>query len=187
MFEQGMVAVAGPRSLPKREAERVAEVAHVLVAAGHQLVVGCATGADACVVAVVPPAACSVLAAFGPGGQGGCRWSNVAGVSRFAEEGGVVSWWAGGGAGAPLPARLSARTGAVVATASVGLVVFVGPESRGSVLACRRAVARGLPVLAFPVGGAALPSVNGWQWQPVSGAGVWSGAFRCVPSQSSLF
>ncbi len=89
MFKQGVVAVAGPRSLPESEAAEVAAVARSLSAAGHGLVVGCATGADAAALASAS-SACSVLAAFGPGGRGGCRWSNVAGVSRFAEEGGAV-------------------------------------------------------------------------------------------------
>jgi hypothetical protein len=92
----------------------------------------------------------------------------------------------------PLRARLAARTRAVVAKASVGLVVFFGsPASRGSALAAQLAAARGLPVVAFPLGlvPAQLPLLGYGSWVPAGGSGVWAGAWVWVPVvvQGSLF
>jgi hypothetical protein len=188
----GVVAVAGSRLLPPGGAQRVAGVARSLVAAGGSLVVGCAVGADAAVVAAVPPAALQVLAAFGPGGAGAWAGSAVSTVRAFAAAGGAVVWWAGGGPAVPLRARLAARTRAVVAEASAGLVVFFGsPMSRGAALATRCAVARGLPVLAFPLGfaPAQLPLLGYGSWVPAGGSGVWAGAWVWLPTpvQGPLF
>jgi hypothetical protein len=87
----GVVALAGSRSLPPGGAPLVAGLARSLVAAGASLVVGCAVGADAAVVAAVPPAALRVLAAFGPGGAGAWAGSAVSAVRAFAAAGGSVS------------------------------------------------------------------------------------------------
>jgi hypothetical protein len=181
----GVVAVAGSRSLPSGGAQLVASVAHSLVAAGASLVVGCAVGADAAVVTAVPPAVLQVLAAFGPGGAGAWSGSAVSAVWAFAATGGAVVWWAGGGPAVPLRARLAARTRAVVAKASAGLVVFFGsPASRGSVLAAQLAAARGLPVVTFPLGfaPAQLPLRGCGFWTPAGGSGVWAAAWVWVPS-----
>jgi hypothetical protein len=188
----GVVAVAGSRSLPPGGAPLVAGVTRSLVAAGASLVVGCAVGADAAVVAAVPPAALRVLAAFGPGGAGAWAGSAVSAVRAFAAAGGAVVWWAGGGPAVPLRARLAARTRAVVAEASAGFVVFFGsPMSRGAALATRCAVARGLPVLAFPLGfaPAQLPLLGYGSWVPAGGSGVWAGAWVWLPTpvQGQLF
>jgi hypothetical protein len=175
-----VVAVAGSRSLPPGGAPLVAGVARLLVAAGASLVVGCAVGADAAVVSAVPPSALQVLAAFGPGRAGAWAGSAVSAVRAFAASGGSVSWWAGGGPAVPLRARLAARTRAVVVEASAGLVVFfASPASRGSVLAAQLAVARGLPVVAFPLGFAPvqLPALSVGSWAPAGGSGVWAGAW----------
>jgi predicted Rossmann fold nucleotide-binding protein DprA/Smf involved in DNA uptake len=179
----GVVAVAGSRSLPPGGAPLVASVARSLVAAGASLVVGCAVGADAAVVAAVPPAALQVLAAFGPGGAGAWAGSAVSAVRVFAASGGSVSWWAGGGPAVPLRARLATRTRAVVAEASAGLVVFfASPASRGSVLAAQLAAARGLPVVAFLLGFAPvqLPLLGCGSWVPTGGSGGWAGAWVWV-------
>ena len=186
----GVVAVAGSRSLPPSGAGLVASVARSLVAAGASLVAGCAVGADAAAVAVMPPAAVRVLAAFGPGGVGSWAGSAVAVVARFAAAGGAVVWWAGGPASAPLRARLGARTVAVVSAASAGLVVFfASPASRGSALAARGTAARGLPVLAFPLGfpAAQLPVLGSGRWVPAGGSGIWAGAWVWAPSSAQFF
>jgi hypothetical protein len=175
-----VAAVAGSRSLPPGGAPLVASVACSLVAAGASLVVGCAVGADAAVVSAVPPAALRILAAFGPGGAGAWAGSAVSTVWAFAATGGAVVWWAGGGPAVPLRARLAARTRAVVAEASAGLVVFfASPASRGSVLAAQLAAARGLPVVAFPLGlaPAQLPPLGCGSWVPAGGSGGWAGAW----------
>ena len=189
----GVVALAGSRSLPPGGAGLVAGVARSLVSAGAVLVVGCAAGADAVVLAAVPPGSVRVFAAFGPGGAGDAgSASAVPVVSRFAAAGGSVVWWAGGGATRPLRARLTARTAAVVSAASVGRVVFLGsPVSRGSLLAAGFAAARGLPVVAFPLGfpPAQLPLLGPGVWRPAGGTGLWASASVWAPleKQISLF
>lgn len=174
----GVVALAGSRRLPAGAAGVVSGVACALAAAGFAVAVGCCVGADSAVLSSVPVPALRVFCAFGPAGAGACGLSAVAPVVAVAASGGSVSWWAGGGCAAPLRARLSARSRAVVAAASVGLVVFFGsvpgPRS-GSLLAARAAAARSLPVLAVPLGfsGSALPLlVPGGVWR-AAGGGLW--------------
>lgn len=188
----GVVAVAGSRALSPAGLALVQRVARVLVASGRSLSVGCAVGADAAALAAVPPSAARCFAAFGPAPAcaGAWRGSAAPAVAGFARAGGAVVWWAGGPMSVALPARLAARTAAVVGAASVSCVVFFGsPSSRGSVLAASLAVGRGLPVFAFPVGfvGSALPSLGPGSWVPVNGRGVWGLAWRWVPAQSGLF
>lgn len=194
----GVVAVAGSRSLPPKASALVVAVCRSLVASGRSLVVGCCVGADAAVLGCsaapfgrgVPVARISCLCAFGPGGSGAGPASAVSAVEAFAAAGGSVAWWAGGAASVPLPARLAARTRAVVARASAGCVVFFGsPSSRGSLLAASSAVSRDLPVFAFPVGfpGSALSSLDAGLWVPVGGRGVWASAWVWVSAQAHVF
>jgi hypothetical protein len=177
----GVLAVAGSRTLPASGSALVVRVASDLAAGGASFVVGCCSGADAALLSAVPgflpPSLMRCLAAFGPDGMGAGPASAVAQVSAFAAAGGSVQWWAGGPASAPLRSRLADRTRAVIGSANAGLVVFFGsPSSRGSLLACRCAVAKGLPVLAFPVGfyGSKLPALGAGFWVP---AGQFSGYF----------
>ncbi len=194
-FSGGVVAVCGSRSLPVSAGPLVGRVVRALLSGGSSLVVGCASGADAFALSSVLsagfPSRVSVFAAFGQGGAGAAgSVSAVSVVSSAAAAGASVSWWAGGPASVPVPARLSARTRAVVGAASSGLVAFLGsPASPGSLLACRTALARGLPVLVFPVGfhGHSLPSLGPGSWVSVGGSGVWSLAWRWVPGQGVLF
>ena len=109
-------------------------------------------------------------------------------VSALPSRGGLVSWLAGGSLSVPLPARLSARTRAVVGDASVCAVVFfASPSSRGSFLAARAAVARGLPVFAFACGfdPELLPSLGDGDWSafPISD-GLFAGGFEWFPAHS---
>jgi hypothetical protein len=164
----------------------VAQVLPVLAAGGVSFAVGCCSGADAALLATVSPPRVRCFAAFGACGMGSGEFSAVAAVSAFAGSGGSVQWWAGGSVFVPLRVRLARRTRAVVAAANVGLLVFLGsPNSHGSLLACQCAVARDLPVVAFPVGfcGALLPSLGAGSWVAVGGAGVWSSAFLWVQAQ----
>lgn len=191
----GVVAVAGSRSLPSGEAGLVRRVCGSLVRGGHSLAVGCCVGTDEAVLSsmLVAGAASrlSVFAAFGPGGAGAAgSASAVSVVAAVASAGASVRWWAGGPAGVPVQVRLANRTQVVVGAACVGLVVFFGsPVSLGSLLACRLAVARGLPVWAFPVGfpGRLLPSPCVGAWVASGRGGVWPGAWRWVPAQGALF
>lgn len=186
----GIVAVAGSRALPASGSALVVRVASDLAASGASFVVGCCSGADAALLSAVPgsvPASLvRCLAAFGPGGVGSGPFSAVDPVAKFAAVGGAVEWWAGGPASVPLRVRLADRTRAVVGSASAGLVVFfASPCSKGSLLACRCAVARGLPVLAFPVGFSAdrLPVLGAGRWVS-SGA---MGGYFWVKNQKDIF
>lgn len=174
----GIVAVAGSRALPASGSALVVRVVSDLAAGGASFVVGCCSGADAALLSAVPgsvpPSLVRCLAAFGPGGVGAGPFSAVGQVARFAQSGGSVQWWAGGPASVPLRVRLADRTRAVVGSASAGLVAFFGsPCSKGSLLACRCALSRGLPVLAFPVGFPAskLPCLGAGFWVPSGFAG----------------
>ncbi len=174
----GVVAVAGSRVLPASGSALVVRVAADLAAGGAAFVVGCCTGADAALLSAVPgsvpPSLVQCFAAFGPGGVGAGQFSAVAALASFAGSGGSVQWWAGGPASVPLRGRLATRTRAVIASATVGLVVFFSsPNSRGSVLACRCAVKQGLPVVAFPVGFSPsdLPVFGSGSWVDYGGFG----------------
>lgn len=189
----GVVAFAGSRSLGAAFAPVVGAAVASVLASGRLVAVGCCVGLDAAVLSALCAAAprCgSCFAAFGAGGVGSCSLSAVSAVSSFAAAGGSVAWWAGGGASVALPVRLAARSGAVVAAASVSCVVFFSsPSSVGSLLAARLAVGRGLPVFAFACGfcGSLLPLLGAGAWFAVGGSGVWSSAFRWVSAQAVLF
>lgn len=89
-----------------------------------------------------------------------------------------------------LAQALAARTRAVVARATVALVaVGLSPGSRGTLLACRCAVQRSLPVVAFGLQPQhKLPSLGCGSWSaPLPGPGWWQGACFWVPSQPVLF
>jgi len=190
MFRGGCVAVAGSRSLPSGGARLVSAVVSELVASGCALVCGCATGADAAVISSAPVAALRVFAAFGPDGAGSAgSVSAVSVVRQFARSGGWVGWWSGGQRGL-LRVRLAARTRAVVSAATAGLVVFpASPSARGSWLAARLAVARGLPIMTFPLGfrPSALPSLGSGRWVACGVPGVWASAWRWLRGQENFF
>lgn len=186
----GVVAVAGSRILPASGSALVVQVASDLAAGGASFVVGCCSGADAALLSAVPgsvpPSLVRCLAAFGAGGIGSGSSSAVGAVSSFAGAGGSVQWLAGGPASVPLRARLAGRTRAVIASADAALVVFfASPNSRGSLLACRCAVSRGLPVVAFPVGfsGLDLPILGAGSWVPFGSLG----GFKWVVNQVVIF
>lgn len=189
-FFVAVVAVAGSRSLPAAFAPLVGRVVRAVVRAGHSVAVGCCIGADAFALSALPVGAGCCFAAFGAGGLGACSVSAVEVVADHATNGGSVVWWAGGGSSVALPVRLAARTHAVIGAASVSAVVFfASPNSAGSLLACRLAVGRGLPVFAFPCSfaGSALPLPCAGAWVAVGGVGVWALAFRWVTTQKNIF
>ncbi len=200
----GAVAVAGSRSLPSGGAAVVAGVVKSVLGSGRSVVVGCASGADAAAVSAALTAGeagrLRVFAAFGPvsppwraarySAPGAFRSSAVSAVAAAALVSVPVVWWAGGGPNVSLCARLAARTRAVVSAASAGLVVFFSsPDSRGSLLAARSAVGRGLPVVAFPLGfpAAQLPALGAGVWSLVSGASASASAWVWQSSQAGLF
>jgi len=65
------------------------------------------------------------------------------------------------------------------------VVFFASPSSRGSLLACRCALSRGLPVLAFPVGfsGSNLPVLGAGFWLPFGQFG----GFKWVVNNYEIF
>ena len=187
-YSDRVVAVAGSSRLPPGGAQLVARVARVLEASGCSLVVGCCMGADQSTLSAV--SAVRVFSAFGPGGAGAGPASAVAAVLAAQASGVPIAWWAGGPPSVPLRARLARRTAAVVAQASAGCVLF--PSSpvvagSGTWLAASAALARGLPLVVFPVGFPAseLPQFGAGRWG-LAGSGVWSGAWRWIPRQLSL-
>ena len=157
---------------------------------GHSLSVF-AVGGSPSSLSVPSSLAPSALAGF----WSGSAVSVVADAAELARSPGhgvfapvSVSWWAGGGPAVPLRRRLAARSAACVAAAAAGgpgsgFVAFtwVGP-SVGTWRSARLAAAAGLPVVVFPCGGAALPSLApGGRWVQ-AGRGVWSWACRWVPA-----
>ena len=60
---------------------------------------------------------------------------------------------------------------------------------KGSLLACHLAVARNLPVFAFPCGfsGSELPLLGYGVWIPVGEYGIWSKSWRWKTSQATVF
>ena len=189
-----LVAFAGSRSLAGREVENlVRSLVGSVVRAGRQIAVGCAVGADqmALEAALANGAKPTVFAAFGSDGYGSWKGSAVATVRKAARtlenSGGKIHWWAGGGRFVPLTQRLSRRTLAMVAEVAAsgpgnGLVAFLTPDSKGTLLTIREAVRLEVPVVVFLVAGAQLPTVQGGSWQP-AGKGVWQSGFRFVPGQ----
>ena len=97
-------------------------------------------------------------------------------VERARGAGAVVHWMAGGGENVPLAAALATRTAAVIAGADAFVALHPGP---GTLKACAKAAARGIPVYALaktrpkPVPGqagdwepATLETVQVWRWHP---------------------
>jgi hypothetical protein len=157
-----------------------------LAGRGFAMVTGCCSGADQAVIEAalagrLPVAALQVMAAFGPDGQGACPVSAVSAVQAFAARGGYVSWWAGGGQGRPLRARLQQRTVAVVGGASFLVAMQPG---RGSWRACRLAADQWRQVVVFAP---SLQSLGGGKWCSITSAGLWSAGQCWVPHQSSIF
>jgi hypothetical protein len=190
MFSAGVVALAGSRSLSVSGSRLVASVVNELISCGCALVCGCATGADAAVIGSAPVGSLRVFAIFGHSGAGSAgSVSAVSVVQQFARRGGWVRWWSGGQRGL-LRVRLAARTSAVVSAATAGLVLFpASPSARGSWLAAKLAVSRGLPVVAFPLGfsPSLLPALGAGRWVAVGAPGVWASAWRWVHGQENLF
>lgn len=212
-----VVGFCGSRVLPVGASALISRVVSSVLRAGRSVAVGCASGADRAILSsalsALPAPASSpwlrVFAAFGPGGAGSAGAASAVGAvaaaaSRAVSPGHglaspvVVSWWAGGGPGVPVRARLVSRSLALVSAVAAsgpgaGLVAFVSSPvlaGSGSWSAVSAAAAAGVPVVVFPFGfpAASLPSLGVGSWVP-AGAGVWSGGWRWAPSfrQISLF
>jgi hypothetical protein len=188
------VVFAGSRALPVGAGALVSAVVARCVAAGvPSYAVGCASGADALALAALVAAGVaprvSVSAVGSAAGAGFWTCSALAGVRAAAAAGASVAWLAGGPLSVPLPARLARRSLACVASVppgSVCCVVLASPSSRGSLLAARAAVARGLRVVVFCVGfgPALLPALGAGRWAAVS-SGAFAGGWRWAPGPAS--
>jgi hypothetical protein len=176
------IGFCGSRSLPASAQPLVASVvSSVLSGSSARVVVGCSVGADALVLASVPPVSLfrvSVFASFGFGGRGACALSAVPSVLAAARGGAFVNWWAGGRLSVPLRVRLARRSVALVrfiARRRSALVCFLAsPSSRGSLLACRVAARLGVTVFVFCVGfsPSQLPRLGRGSWSAVQVAGL---------------
>jgi len=186
----GIVAVAGSRALSPSGSALVVQITSDLAARGSSFMVGCCSGADAALLSAVPgsipPSMVRCFAAFDSNGLGVAPSSAVDQVSSFSSAGGSVSWLAGGSVSLPLWVRLANRTKQVINSANAGLLVFFSsPRSRGSLLACRCAISRGIPIVAFPIGFSSSEL-------PVLGAGNWIYFDSCkgylwVKNQQDIF
>jgi len=169
--QHGIVAVAGSRAMPANGSALIIQITSELAARGSSFVVGCCSGADEALLSAVPesipPSMVRCLSAFSSKGEGAAPSSAVNQVFKFSRSGGVVEWLSGGSLSVLPWVRLANRTKQVINSANAGLLVFFSsPRSRGSFLACRCAISKNLPVLAFPIGFSSSEL-------PVLGAGYW--------------
>jgi len=178
-----LTAFASHRSLADAFFPLVLDAVQVALERQSGLVVGCCTGADEQVIRAAMMLGAThrltILAAFGPQGEGTFELSAVETVLETTALGADTRFLAGGPVEQPLATRLAQRTHAVIACArrspDACLVAFFGrPNSRGTFLAVRAAVAAGLPVIAFACGmdPAHMPRPGSGAWVPVSDAAM---------------
>ena len=164
-----LTAFAGHRALDETFFPLVLDAVQVALERQSGLVVGCCTGADEQVIraAMILNAThrMTILAAFGPQGEGAFELSAVDAVLEATALGAETRFLAGGPI-EPLNSRLVARTRAVIAEAAALVAFFGRPNSRGTYLAARAAIAAGLPVIAFACGmdPAYLPRPGSGAW-----------------------
>jgi hypothetical protein len=190
-WSSGSVLLGGSRSLAA--SPHVGPVVSALLAAGCELRVGCAAGADALVVsAALAAGAGPRLAVFAVGSSAGSGfWSGSAlpVVRAAAAAGARVAWLAGGFLSVPLRARLLRRSLAALAGCRLAVFFLAGPVSPGSLRVAAAAVAAGVPAVAFcSVQPAPLAGPAGC-WVPASLAGLecWVWLSASVALQPSLF
>jgi len=182
------VAFVGSRGLSPTFSPLVEDVIKSVINSDRLISVGCCTGLDAFVLGAAPIEKAYCFAAFGEKEEGACCFSATAHVKQFYDWGGIVKYWAGGKG--QLKHRLANRTKTVIYSASVSTVVFFGsPNSKGSALACRLSIARGLRVYAFACGfsGEQLPTLKNGKWKRVGGSGIWSSSWCWEESQAVIF
>ena len=178
-----LTAFASHRSLADAFFPLVLDAVQTVLANNAGLVVGCCTGADEQVIRAAMMLGAArrlvILAAFGPQGEGAFELSAVETVLEATALGTDTRFFTGGPLEQPLATRLAQRTRAMIACArrslDARLVAFFGrPNSRGTYLAVRAAVAAGLPVIAFACGmdPAHMPRPGSGAWVPVSDAAM---------------
>ena len=128
---------------------------------GTSLHVGCASGADALALSIIPAKQITVFAQFSESGQGVISTSNYQGVRQVWWSGARVAWQAGGSVDTvPVKARLIQRS--IAAFAGCGVAAFFAP-GEGSLSVARHALAAGLPVLIWSQSGAGFKKLAGSQ------------------------
>ncbi len=184
------VAVVGARSLPASWAARVVAVVRWLLGRGVGIGSGGALGADLFALGAVVRAgraACGSSVIYLPGDPAQAPRVSRGLLNRFAALGGAVvpGPLASGASPDEAVAPLKSRTSALIHGAA-GVVAFLHGPSRGTMFTIRCAISRGIPIVAFLCGGAALPSFRRGTWVPLRcSSGVWARAFRWVPNREA--
>ncbi len=171
-----MVGFCGSRSLSGVWVSLVQRVAGAVAAAGLQVAVGCAAGADAAVRAAVPSALVFSVAGAGVAGRGAFAARSAALVRAVASASGRRAF---------VGFVSSACPSCVVPSASASRC-FSGAGS-GSWSSLTLAVGLGVPVFVFWCSSVppSLPSWSGGSWVAVP-SGSFAGAWRFVPAAQSL-
>lgn len=176
------VAFAGSRDLSREYEPIVAEAVSQTIARGHRILSGCATGADefALRAALERKHRASAFAIGNVNGDGFCRDSSMLFMAFQGQEPDLeVHWLAGGPLTVALRTRLVRRTKAIVEAADVLVAFFGSPGSRGTLLSCRMAAERPIPIFAFPCGNFTLPSLHPQgEWVPGCDKGLWSRSYQ---------
>lgn len=153
-----LVGVVGSRSVAP---SGVAPCVRGLVAAGHQLVTGCAAGVDSAVRAAAP--GCVVVRAAGPAGwQLAARTRSLVALLAASPGSRLVAW----------------PSGACPAVCAPGSASAGGA---GTWLAVALAVSAGVPVLVVLPAGVAAPAWPGGAWAPAAACGPWAAAVTWQP------
>lgn len=185
-ISQRGIGIVGARALPDSFRDQVSQIVRYLLDRGYQIHSGGAMGADSFALdSVISSGAinrCTIFSA----------WASVTGfpvavrpaIEHFVSHDGRVIW----GITQPRSSRglvfagLMCRNQRLV-SASTGIVAFLFGESRGTISTIRRAIQRGIRVVVFVCGGAAvLPDVSATgRWHQLRCSSPWGGAYLYRP------
>ena len=161
----------GSRNLSDLYDPQVSQVVTTALEKGCFVNVGCASGADAAVIAAAlsfSPAQLSVFAQFSFSGEGSFLFSAFTPVQLALQAGAQVSFLAGGPLSLPLKVRLIRRSVAAFTGCAASVFFFSQPFSPGSLKVAAAAVRQNIPVYVFPLGFDGQPVAlhalpGGWQ------------------------
>lgn len=175
------VGVVGSRSLDFTWAEKVGDVTEDLLGRGYRIASGGAIGADQYVIErLLRIGESSKATVFSAWKHFGGFPAKVRAMHRqFREYGGSLIWGLSSGR-EPLPVVRSAllQRNARLIDACYGLVVFLKPNSKGSVFTLSKAIKARLIVVVFPADGCVLPEFSAVKWREIKCGGCWSGAWK---------
>jgi hypothetical protein len=184
--------LGGSRSLAWSWFFLVERVVVDILAAGFDVSVGCAKGADEWAFKAALRGDPSRLRLSCVGDRGGAGfWSGSAPLVHLRQAddlGASVSWSAGGPASLPFRARLMRRSMAALDGCSAAVFFLASPLSPGSLAVAAQAVEDRMPVFVFSCGfdGPPAPPRNcygEWQHTPFFRSQAWF----CRPMQRALF